>query len=167
MILTKENREIKANTDTNKNDDKTIAAEIQAQDAKRVQYITGIQQRGNIDLPFHYIPLYCLQWRTHVGTRGVARPLGMPEIRLWTPCATQKTDPLCAHKVLGESLLWVMERKKVMGRERREEEEEEEEERKKGKKQEKRVKIDGDGVAGRLGRKNERKKKENSIYTKT
>lgn len=32
MILTKENREIKANTDTNKNDDKTIAAEIQAQD---------------------------------------------------------------------------------------------------------------------------------------
>lgn len=31
-ILTKENREIKANTDTKKNDDKTIAAEIQAQD---------------------------------------------------------------------------------------------------------------------------------------
>lgn len=31
-ILTKENREINANTDTKKNDDKTIAAEIQAQD---------------------------------------------------------------------------------------------------------------------------------------
>lgn len=68
----------------------------------RVQYITGIQQRGNIDLPLHYVPLYfllCQKWDLLqqaplvYGHFPISNPPPVPELINVRKMKRAKSDP--------------------------------------------------------------------------